>query len=195
MIITIICQNRPCKIVEMSTSKTGKHGHAKVHLVALDIFTGENSSSSSSLVFQNFLCRQEAWGYLSLHTQHGSPQCEAQGLPADRPRRRLPLPHGRQRRHQGWPQVPRGRYRWWDQERHREGNWYFGELALRLLWQDMTNIPPPRSLASLPVVKSVWLPPRSTPPLTSKKSNVCFSLCKISRFLNLRISNFRQRFD
>ena len=33
-------QNRPCKIVEMSTSKTGKHGHAKVHLVALDIFTG-----------------------------------------------------------------------------------------------------------------------------------------------------------
>ena len=34
-------QNRPCKIVEMSTSKTGKHGHAKVHMVALDIFTGE----------------------------------------------------------------------------------------------------------------------------------------------------------
>merc|ERR1711915_1160396 len=31
----------PCKIVEMSTSKTGKHGHAKVHLVALDIFTGK----------------------------------------------------------------------------------------------------------------------------------------------------------
>jgi len=34
-------KNRPCKIVEMSTSKTGKHGHAKVHLVALDIFTGK----------------------------------------------------------------------------------------------------------------------------------------------------------
>lgn len=32
---------RPCKIVEMSTSKTGKHGHAKVHMVALDIFTGK----------------------------------------------------------------------------------------------------------------------------------------------------------
>ena len=27
-----------CKIVDMSTSKTGKHGHAKVHMVALDIF-------------------------------------------------------------------------------------------------------------------------------------------------------------
>jgi len=28
---------RPCKIVDMSTSKTGKHGHAKVHLVAIDV--------------------------------------------------------------------------------------------------------------------------------------------------------------
>jgi len=34
-------KGRPCKIVEMSTSKTGKHGHAKVHLVGLDIFTGK----------------------------------------------------------------------------------------------------------------------------------------------------------
>ena len=34
----VVIKNRPCKIVEMSTSKTGKHGHAKVHLVALDIF-------------------------------------------------------------------------------------------------------------------------------------------------------------
>merc|ERR1712062_878006 len=30
-----------CKIVEMSTPKTGKHGHAKVHMVALDIFTSK----------------------------------------------------------------------------------------------------------------------------------------------------------
>merc|ERR1712168_663857 len=37
----VMIKNRPCKIVEMSTSKTGKHDHAKVHLVALDIFTGK----------------------------------------------------------------------------------------------------------------------------------------------------------
>merc|ERR1712083_927948 len=43
---------------------------------------------------------------------------------------------------------------------------------------------------SLPAARSASLPPRSTPPLTSKKSNVCFTLRKISRFLNLRISNF-----
>merc|ERR1712020_581408 len=37
----VMIKGRPCKIVEMSTSKTGKHGHAKVHLVAPDIFTNK----------------------------------------------------------------------------------------------------------------------------------------------------------
>jgi translation initiation factor 5A len=37
----VIIGGRPCKIVDMSTSKTGKHGHAKVNLTALDIFTGK----------------------------------------------------------------------------------------------------------------------------------------------------------
>ncbi|KAL8571080.1 hypothetical protein ACOMHN_010541 [Nucella lapillus] len=37
----VVVKGHPCKIVEMSTSKTGKHGHAKVHLVALDVFTGK----------------------------------------------------------------------------------------------------------------------------------------------------------
>jgi len=37
----VVIKGRPCKIVEMSTSKTGKHGHAKVHIVALDIFTNK----------------------------------------------------------------------------------------------------------------------------------------------------------
>jgi translation initiation factor 5A len=35
----VLIKDRPCKIVEMSTSKTGKHGHAKVNLVGIDIFT------------------------------------------------------------------------------------------------------------------------------------------------------------
>lgn len=35
----VMLKGHPCKIVDMTTSKTGKHGHAKVHLTGLDIFT------------------------------------------------------------------------------------------------------------------------------------------------------------
>jgi len=37
----VMLKGRPCKVVEMSTSKTGKHGHAKVHLVGIDIFNNK----------------------------------------------------------------------------------------------------------------------------------------------------------
>ncbi|XP_008308492.1 eukaryotic translation initiation factor 5A-1 [Cynoglossus semilaevis] len=37
----VLLKGHPCKIVEMTTSKTGKHGHAKVHLVGINIFTGK----------------------------------------------------------------------------------------------------------------------------------------------------------
>lgn len=37
----LVINNRPCKVVDVSTSKTGKHGHAKCHFVAIDIFTGK----------------------------------------------------------------------------------------------------------------------------------------------------------
>uniref|UniRef100_A0A0E0GPS5 Translation initiation factor 5A C-terminal domain-containing protein n=1 Tax=Oryza nivara TaxID=4536 RepID=A0A0E0GPS5_ORYNI len=33
----IVIKNHPCKVVEVSTSKTSKHGHAKCHFVAKDI--------------------------------------------------------------------------------------------------------------------------------------------------------------
>eukprot|EP01013_Petalomonas_cantuscygni_P022819 TRINITY_DN4413_c0_g1_i1.p1 TRINITY_DN4413_c0_g1~~TRINITY_DN4413_c0_g1_i1.p1 ORF type:complete len:156 (+),score=31.48 TRINITY_DN4413_c0_g1_i1:44-511(+) len=34
-------RDRPVKIIEYTTSKTGKHGHAKAHIVAIDIFTNK----------------------------------------------------------------------------------------------------------------------------------------------------------
>ncbi|KAJ1458761.1 translation protein SH3-like domain-containing protein [Pelagophyceae sp. CCMP2097] len=37
----IVIKDRPCKVVGVTTSKTGKHGHAKCHFVATDIFTGK----------------------------------------------------------------------------------------------------------------------------------------------------------
>lgn len=37
----IVINNRPCKVADVSTSKTGKHGHAKCHFVGIDIFSGK----------------------------------------------------------------------------------------------------------------------------------------------------------
>ena len=37
----VMIKGHPCKVAEVTTSKTGKHGHAKAHIVALDIFTGK----------------------------------------------------------------------------------------------------------------------------------------------------------
>ena len=37
----MIIKEFPCKITEISISKTGKHGHAKAHVFGNDIFTGK----------------------------------------------------------------------------------------------------------------------------------------------------------
>ena len=34
-------KGRPCKVLSISVSKTGKHGHAKCNFLAVDIFTGK----------------------------------------------------------------------------------------------------------------------------------------------------------
>jgi len=79
----VVIKGRPCKIVEMSTSKTGKHGHAKVHLVAVDIFTGKKmediSPSTHNMDVPN-VKREEYTlvnideNYLNLMTQDGTPK-------------------------------------------------------------------------------------------------------------------------
>ncbi|CAL9730595.1 eukaryotic translation initiation factor 5A-2 [Monosporozyma unispora] len=76
----VVIKGRPCKIVDMSTSKTGKHGHAKVHLVTLDIFTGkklEDLSPSTHNLEVPFVKRTEYQlldiddGFLSLMSNDG----------------------------------------------------------------------------------------------------------------------------
>lgn len=36
----VVLNGRPLKVVEVTHAKPGKHGHAKVHLIGIDIFTG-----------------------------------------------------------------------------------------------------------------------------------------------------------
>ena len=36
-----ILKEKPCKIIEITTSKTGKHGHAKANITGIDIITGK----------------------------------------------------------------------------------------------------------------------------------------------------------
>lgn len=58
----VVIKDRPCKVVETSTSKTGKHGHAKVNITALDIFNGrkyEDMCPSSHNVEAPFISRKE----------------------------------------------------------------------------------------------------------------------------------------
>mmetsp|Transcript_9192 Transcript_9192/g.14526 ORF Transcript_9192/g.14526 Transcript_9192/m.14526 type:complete len:152 (-) Transcript_9192:1364-1819(-) len=37
----VLLKGNPCKVIELSTSKTGKHGHAKANIIGVDIFTGK----------------------------------------------------------------------------------------------------------------------------------------------------------
>jgi len=37
----MVIKDKPCKVTAVSTSKTGKHGHAKCNFTALDIFTNK----------------------------------------------------------------------------------------------------------------------------------------------------------
>lgn len=37
----VMGEGRPCKVAEITTSKTGKHGHAKANITGIDIFNGK----------------------------------------------------------------------------------------------------------------------------------------------------------
>ncbi|KAK5175573.1 translation initiation factor eIF5A [Saxophila tyrrhenica] len=93
----VVIKGRPCKIVEMSTSKTGKHGHAKVHMVAIDIFTGKKledlSPSTHNMDVPNVSRREYQLlditddGFLSLMSDDGSTKDDVkvpEGDPGDK---------------------------------------------------------------------------------------------------------------
>merc|ERR1712088_457477 len=64
-------KGRPCKIVEMSTSETGKHGHAKVHMVALDICPSTHNMEVPNVKRRDFQLIDIDDGFLSLMDDGG----------------------------------------------------------------------------------------------------------------------------
>ena len=74
----ILMKGHPCKISHMSTSKPGKHGHAKVALEAYDIFTHKKYEEISPahanvdvpiVVRREYLLLMVDGGYLSLYAK------------------------------------------------------------------------------------------------------------------------------
>ena len=81
----VMIKGNACKCVDLSSSKTGKHGHAKVHIVAIDIFTGkkmEDLCPASHNVSVPFVTNTEyqvmsvdgETGEVSLLTEEGTPK-------------------------------------------------------------------------------------------------------------------------
>lgn len=62
----VVLKGRPCKIVEMSTSKTGKHGHAKV---------SQSWSADVQIWAANFFKQREL-----LHNSDKSLKCESEWI-------------------------------------------------------------------------------------------------------------------
>jgi len=61
----IMLKGHPCKIVDVKTSKTGKHGHMKVNITGMDVLTAKNTMMFSQVMLtslnsrstkQNFSC-------------------------------------------------------------------------------------------------------------------------------------------
>jgi translation initiation factor 5A len=87
----IILKDKPCKVVEMSTSKTGKHGHAKINFTGIDIFTGKKYKAlqASTHNMWTFESSKSEWSVMSLDgenlqliNEEGETR-EDIGLPAD----------------------------------------------------------------------------------------------------------------
>lgn len=58
----VVLKGFPCKVVDISTSKTGKHGHAKANIVGIDIFSGkkyEEMCPTSHNILQPVVTRKD----------------------------------------------------------------------------------------------------------------------------------------
>ena len=62
----VVIQGNPCKIDDYSVSKQGKHGSAKMHIIASDIFTGKRFETMASFLLIHLLLQRGNILYLIL---------------------------------------------------------------------------------------------------------------------------------
>ena len=58
----MVIKTHPCKIIEIHVSKTGKHGHVKMRIIGIDVFSGkkyEDVTPSTHTVHQPILTKEE----------------------------------------------------------------------------------------------------------------------------------------
>eukprot|EP01062_Namystynia_karyoxenos_P048749 TRINITY_DN3722_c0_g1_i1.p1 TRINITY_DN3722_c0_g1~~TRINITY_DN3722_c0_g1_i1.p1 ORF type:complete len:181 (+),score=72.47 TRINITY_DN3722_c0_g1_i1:65-544(+) len=70
----VLIKNRPCKIVEFLDVHNSKHGHAKTHMVALDIFSGrkyEDVNPSHAMVDAP-VCQRQVFNLIDADDQEGT---------------------------------------------------------------------------------------------------------------------------
>ena len=88
----VMIKDHPCRMVEMTTAKTGKHGHAKAAIVGIDIFTHkkhEDSCPTSHSIEAPFVTRKDYplvdidnEGFCTLMLENGTTKSDLK-LPTD----------------------------------------------------------------------------------------------------------------
>ena len=78
----VMLKRHPCKVVEISVTKNGKHGHAKASIVGIDLFTGkkyEDSCPSLHSIEAPFVSRKDyqiadigSDGFITLISEDGT---------------------------------------------------------------------------------------------------------------------------
>lgn len=68
----VLIEGRPCRVVDITKSKTGKHGHAKAGIAGTDLFTGrryETHLPTSHDIEVPFVDRQD-YALINIEDQH-----------------------------------------------------------------------------------------------------------------------------
>jgi len=73
----VILKGKPCKIMDVKTSKTGKHGHMKVNITGIDVLTGKkyNDVQPGHAVFSEFKFDKSEFQLLDINLIESTVSC------------------------------------------------------------------------------------------------------------------------